>query len=149
MGNDSPEKEEELRIVDKRRFTSEGETKPSEVEGERSRRPEVEAKKSPSVNQPAPEAKAHTPPRAGDESPVDFISLVMSLATQALVLLGEVPNSEAGNVSVNLPAARQTIEILSMLEVKTKGNLTKEEEQLLTEVLSSLRLTFVSKSKQR
>ena len=77
---------------------------------------------------------------------VDFSALVMSLATQVVMLLGEgadptQPGNE--NHSKNLPAAQQTIDLLGMLAEKTKGNLTSDEEKLLTEVLSQLRLAFV------
>jgi hypothetical protein len=77
------------------------------------------------------------------DSAVDFPSFVISLATQALVMLGEIPHPETNLVAKNIPAARQTIDILAMMEEKTKGNLSEDEKQLLEEVLSSLRLTFV------
>lgn len=76
---------------------------------------------------------------------VNFNNFVLGLGTQALVLMGEIPNPETGLVNANLSAAKQTIDILGMLEDKTKGNLDEDEATLLTEVLSSLRLAFVNR----
>ena len=75
---------------------------------------------------------------------VDFSTFLVSLATQTMMLLGEVPNE---HVEVNIPAAKQTIDIIAMLEEKTKGNLNQQEEKLVSEVLSSLRMAYVNKSK--
>ena len=78
---------------------------------------------------------------------LDFASFVMSLAHQTVVLLGEAPNPETNLLATNLEAARQTIDILAILEEKTVGNLTSEEKRLLEEVLAGLRLAYVKKSK--
>ena len=74
---------------------------------------------------------------------MDFPSFVVSLATQAMMMMGAMPNPETNQIAENLEGARQTIDILAMLEEKTKGNLSSEESQLMTEVLSSLRLGYV------
>jgi hypothetical protein len=58
---------------------------------------------------------------------VDFTTFVLSLGSSALVHLGDMSHPEAGNTSENLLLARQTIDILAMLEEKTRGNLTAEE----------------------
>ncbi|HQH28386.1 MAG TPA: DUF1844 domain-containing protein, partial [Oligoflexia bacterium] len=62
-----------------------------------------------------------------------------------LVLLGEMPNPETNVVSTNLAAAQQTIDILEMLQEKTKGNLSRDEQLLLTEILASLQMSYVQK----
>ena len=80
--------------------------------------------------------------------PIDFNTFVLSMSTSALVHLGEDLLGE-GNAEVNLPLARQTIDLLGILEHKTKGNLTGEEERLLSQVLYDLRLRYVSISKKR
>ena len=78
--------------------------------------------------------------------PPDFTTFVLSLSTSALLHLGEsVPN--APPAALNLPLARHTIDLLGMIEQKTHGNLTGNEEQLLTQVLYDLRIRFVQKSK--
>lgn len=80
--------------------------------------------------------------------PIDFNTFVLSMSTSALVHLGEDLLGE-GNAEVNLPLARQTIDLLGILEHKTKGNLTGEEERLLSQVLYDLRLRYVSIAKKR
>jgi hypothetical protein len=88
--------------------------------------------------------------REGDEAlpGLDFSTFVLSLSHSALVHLGDAPSPE-GNVSErNLPLARQTIDLLAILQEKTKNNLTGEEERLLDQVLFDLRLRFVEVSKR-
>ena len=75
---------------------------------------------------------------------MDFGTFVLSLASSALMHLGELPNAETGHRERNLPLARQTIDILGVLQEKTKGNLTQEEDRLLTELLYDLRLKYVA-----
>ena len=85
------------------------------------------------------------------ESPVDpalsFTAFVLSLASTAAIHFGDLPDPESGTpVEPNLEGAAQMIEILALLDVKTKGNLTGEERQLLEQVLYELRLRFVEAS---
>jgi len=75
--------------------------------------------------------------------PLDFLGLVSMLATQTLMHLGALPHPETGATSKNLTQAQMTIDILEILEAKTKGNLTKEEEEALRNILSDLRMAFV------
>ncbi len=76
---------------------------------------------------------------------VNFSTFIFSLSSSALAHLGEIPDPMTGQRKVDLALARQTIDILGMLEEKTKGNLTSEEESLLKSVLYDLRLKFVKK----
>lgn len=80
------------------------------------------------------------------EIPVDFNIFVLSLNTQALIHLGESAGPEGG-VDLNLPMARHTIDMLCMLEAKTRGNLTGSEERLLHGVLFDLRMRYANKKK--
>lgn len=131
-------KEETLRVNDRRRFTSEGETKEAE--------PEVKAE----IKEPAAEVKtSKANPEAGPDQEIDFSSFVVSFATQALVLMGEIPHPETGERVQNLDAAKQTVDILGILDVKTKGNLTELEQKLMDEVLASVRLAFVNASNSK
>jgi hypothetical protein len=75
---------------------------------------------------------------------IDFGTFVMSLASSVLVHLGEIDHPEA--TGKNLPFAKQTIDILGMLQDKTRGNLTNEESQLLTNLLYDLRMKYVAAS---
>ena len=78
------------------------------------------------------------------ELPVNFATFVVSLASSAMLHLGEVPNPASGQVEKNLPLARNTIDLLDVLQDKTKGNLDGEERQLLDTVLADLRLKYVA-----
>ncbi len=79
--------------------------------------------------------------------PVDFGTFVLSLGSSALVHLGEIQHPETAEAKENLALARQTIDLLAMLEEKTKGNLSAEEERFLRDLLADLRLKFVEKSR--
>lgn len=86
---------------------------------------------------------------ANDETPapdIDFNTLVLSLSTSALMHLGKLPDAE--HATVNLAHAKQSIDCIALLEEKTRGNLTGEEERLLSEVLYDLRLRFVAATKE-
>ncbi|WP_462324684.1 DUF1844 domain-containing protein [Desulfoplanes sp.] len=74
---------------------------------------------------------------------LDFSTFVMSLSSTVLVHLGEIPDIQSGQASVNIPLAKQTIDILGMIQEKTKGNLTCEEERLIRDLLFELRVKFV------
>ena len=78
-----------------------------------------------------------------DEGRVSFSAFVMSLSTTAAVHLGEIPDPVTGASVTDLAAAGQLIDVLSMLEEKTKGNLTPDEQEFMEGVLYELRLRFV------
>ena len=78
---------------------------------------------------------------------LDFSTLVLSFATSAMINMGIAPDPQTGKTSKNLELAKQNIEILGVLEAKTKGNLTPEESKLLESILSEVRLRFVEASK--
>jgi Domain of unknown function (DUF1844) len=80
---------------------------------------------------------------------VDFTTFVLSLSHSALMHLGEAPSPETGQIEENLALARQTIDLVGMLEDKTKGNLTGDEERLIAQILFDLRMRFVERSKQK
>lgn len=77
---------------------------------------------------------------------IDFGTFVMSLATSVLVHLGEVPHPE-GQSTQNRALAKQTLDILGMLREKTRGNLSKEETELLDNLLYDLRMKYVAATK--
>lgn len=79
---------------------------------------------------------------------IDFSTFVLSLSHSALMHLGEAPNPETGGVQVSLAMARQTIDLIGMLEEKTKGNLSGEEERLIAQILFDLRLRYVDLEKR-
>jgi hypothetical protein len=75
-----------------------------------------------------------------------FSTFVLSLSTSALVYLGELPDLTSNAIEVNLPLAKQTISLIEMLKEKTKGNLGKDEDDLLSNVLYDLRVKYVKAS---
>ena len=79
---------------------------------------------------------------------ISFAAFVLSLAHTAAVHFGDVDDPVTGTrTAQNLPAAAQMIEILGLLDVKTRGNLTAEERQLLDQILYELRMRFVEAGK--
>ena len=78
-----------------------------------------------------------------------FLSLVMMLASAAWQQLGKIPHPVSGKTEKDLKSAQITIEILSMLKDKTKGNITPDEDKALGNVLSDLQLNYADElSKQ-
>jgi len=86
---------------------------------------------------------------AGSGQPtINFLSFVLSLAHTAAVHFGDVPDPVSGSrAAVNLPAAQQMIDILALLEEKTRGNLSAEERQLLDQILFELRMRYIEAAK--
>lgn len=78
---------------------------------------------------------------------LDFGTFVLSMSSSALVHLGEVPEPETGEFMPNILAAKQTIDILCMLERKTIGNLDAHEERLLRDMLFELRMKYIQKAR--
>ncbi|HBH29410.1 MAG: DUF1844 domain-containing protein [Desulfofustis sp. PB-SRB1] len=74
---------------------------------------------------------------------VTFSTFVMSLNTSALFHLGEIPDPRTGAKTVEIDLARHAIDTLTVLQQKTKGNLSEDEEQLLNNILYDVKLRFV------
>jgi len=74
---------------------------------------------------------------------INFPTFIISLNASALVNLGAIEDPASGKKVKNLLIAKQTIDILNMLEEKTRGNLTEEEEQILKNILYDLRIIYV------
>jgi len=75
--------------------------------------------------------------------PLNFSSFIFSLGTSALMLMGEQLAPDQPPQTVNLPGAKEVIDILSLLETKTQGNLTSEEQTVLRDMLYALRMKYV------
>ncbi|SET61932.1 DUF1844 domain-containing protein [Stigmatella erecta] len=84
----------------------------------------------------------------GSEAPIAFTTFIIGLASSALIHLGDTPNPETGLTERNVGLARQSLDLLAMLHVKTRGNLTEEEDKLFNTLLTDLRLRFVEASKR-
>jgi hypothetical protein len=126
MAKDKEEKKS-FRVIDKR------------VEAEAAEKKEKVKKETKTQGKEA--QKEEEQPRPVPE--VNFSAFVYSLSTSALVHLGEIPEPITEKMDKNLPLAKQTIDILGILQEKTKGNLTQEEENLLNSFLYDLRMRYV------
>jgi hypothetical protein len=78
---------------------------------------------------------------------IDFATFILSLSHSALMHLGEAPHPDTNKVEANLSLAKQNIDLLGLMEEKTKGNLSGDEERLLAQVLFDLRMRYVERSK--
>jgi hypothetical protein len=76
----------------------------------------------------------------------DFSFFITTLGLQAGIFLGQIPNPVTNKKEENMPQAKFIIDTLSVLKDKTKGNLTKEEDALLENMLYELRMQYVSKA---
>ena len=139
-----------FKVEDRRRFSAEGELKPEH----RGEEPPPSQGAAPGGAQPG--ASAPPPPPAGTSSSrgaeaaheVTFASFVLGLSTQALMLLGEIADPEGEGTGPNLPAAQQLIDIIGMLQEKTRGNLDKDESALLEGILFELRMKYVERARR-
>lgn len=98
------------------------------------------ASESPAIKEPAAQKMGD-----GETSapPIDFSTFILSLSSSAMYHMGGFQDPYSGKTSINLDLAKQTIDIIAMLEAKTKGNLTADEEKLFTHTLYELRMMFV------
>jgi hypothetical protein len=96
----------------------------------------------------AEEAAPKKPPRPEQEAAaqlpeVNFSTFIFSLNSATLVHLGIIEDPASGQKTKNLPLAKQTIDILGMLERKTRGNLSSDEEAMLRSILYDLRMIYI------
>jgi len=126
-------------VTDRRSFDANGERK---AEDEAVASPEPPKEGASKLTNAAP-PKAEPPPKAEARNlpPADFATLVLSLGSSVLMYMGEGPDGK--KTQRNLPMAKHAIDMLTVLEEKTKGNLTAEEEHILGSLLFDLRLRYV------
>lgn len=77
-----------------------------------------------------------------------FLQLLLGLQQAAMVALGKLMNPVSGRIERNLEAARNTIDTLSALEARTRGNLGNDEQRVLTQVLTDLRMNYLDEMKK-
>ena len=100
-------------------------------------------KKESAAKEEPPAAQA-----AGQEFELNFSTFVLSLTSSAFYHLGDIPDPTTGQKQENLPAVKQTIDILIMLQDKTKNNLDAEEAKLMEQLIYELQLKYVAKTKK-
>lgn len=129
---------DELKVSDRRLFDSEGRLR-QELETEPGEEP-------PSTG-PLVGAEAGFERKSLEEPEgVDFIMLINAMAQPALIYLGEIAHPGTGKPEINLEQARLNIDMLALLRVKCRGNLTHDEEALLDGLLYQLQMRYVAKS---
>jgi hypothetical protein len=132
-------------VTDRRAFGDGGEPRPEAV----ATAPAAAAPPTPPPASPPGEAAATAADTGTTGLPeVDFHTFVLSLGSSALLHLGELEHPDAGGPHKDLPLAKHTIDILAMLEEKTKGNLTTAEAKLISSLLYDLRLRYVEATKE-
>lgn len=152
--SDEEKSDKSFVIKDRRRFDSDGNERSDEPSKKTAAaaKPSSEKTEDRKVVESSQSNAAQTadfshssPEMNGDSSPaqMNFASFVMSLATQALIQLGEIKPPPGMHIEPDRAAAQQSIEILAMLQNKTKGNLDAEESHLLEQILHNLRMSYV------
>ncbi|HKO36112.1 MAG TPA: DUF1844 domain-containing protein [Pyrinomonadaceae bacterium] len=163
------EEQPTFKVVDRRPFNPDGtprELSAEDKEAQEAAQAKAAAAERPTEALPAPEpetpprpqpqtARGAAEPRAANEQaapagrdplddPASFISLIMSLASNAAASLGMMPHPVTGETGVDLKTAKHWIDVLGMLEKKTTGNLDPQEDQMLEGLLADLRMQYVS-----
>ena len=140
--SEDEKQEKGFKVTDRRAFTAEGEPRESAAPHEEEAERAETAEQAPS---PRAEPRAPATERSGGHE-AQFLDVLGLLATQASLALGE-PHPVSGERSVDLDAARVMISMIEVLQKKTAGNLTKEEEAALDEILYTLRSVFVARTR--
>lgn len=83
-----------------------------------------------------------------DTLDMQFYQLILSLQAGAMQQMGKIASPVSGQVERNLDMARSTIDILEMIDRKTKGNLNSDEKQMLEHILYELRLNFIDEQEK-
>jgi len=144
-----------FRVSDRRRFAGsesgeasqegkarEGEKKPPETHEAAGEKPDAAGQEEAAKK---PEQEKREEPTALPE--INFATFVVSLSSSALIHLGIAPDPVTGEQKKDLAIAKQTIDMLAMLQEKTRGNLTEDEGQLMESMLYDLRMRYVAESK--
>jgi hypothetical protein len=146
---DDDKKQEPFAVKDKRRF-AEDEPQSAATDDEGSTNEEHLGSEVPPSESVPTEGRDETTPSSDEKHEplpaIDFSTFVLSLCSNALLHLGLMENPLTKKVERNLQMAKQTIDIVSMLKDKAKGNMTNEEENLIENLLTDLRLKYVDEA---
>jgi hypothetical protein len=123
------EEEQKSFVVKDRRFSAHKEEAEESKPGEEKKEEEMSRTIPSDEHIPLPE--------------ITFGTLIFSLSTSALIQLGEIEDPHGHQLSKNLPAAKQSIDIIAMLKEKTKGNLAPDEDKYLENILYDLKMRYV------
>ncbi len=141
--------DEGFRVIDRRPFTSEGEIRQDVVDAEErkaEREAQIEAARHPAAPaEPEPAGRLVESPLAADApkaSPA-FENLIRMIGSNAAMVLGAYADPRTGQPVIDPEAARELIDMLDVLQEKTKGHLAPEEDSLLIDLLGKLKMTFL------
>ena len=140
---DEEKKEKSFVVKDKRIFSENAEEKAGE-----SLKEEAAPEEKPADEQAGRETEETASAHEAHYQEINFVNFVISLGTSAMYHFGDYPDPASGRSEVNLPAAKQTIDILGMLEAKTKGNLDENEKGLIEGLLFELRMRYVKEKEK-
>ena len=136
-------------MIDRRKFSPDGTPRDGGTTAEESHAADPvpalhpPAASTPSASQEAPAGPAPTA-REVQQAAAQFRNLVLNLATTAAANLGEIPNPFTQQIEIDVEGARQVIDLIRALQIKTRGNLNAEESGLLESLLYDLRAKFLS-----
>jgi Domain of unknown function (DUF1844) len=141
---DESEQPKGFQVKDRRRFTETGEVRD---DTERDETPDRAAEPArPEGAERSEAAERETLDQEAAE--ISLSTFLMSLSTQALMCLGEIPNPVTGKPEADLGAVRELIDIIALLQEKTRGNLDDAEARLFEKILFDLRMRFLEKARK-
>jgi Domain of unknown function (DUF1844) len=140
-GEDEKREGKGFTVQDRRRFSETGEAR--QEAPETSAAVEQESGKGPTSAEGEAKREEEVLPE------INFSTFIISLSTQALMHLGEIPNPLSGAEERDVPVAKQMIDILGMLQEKTRGNLATGESKLIEDILFDLRMKYVEAVKRK
>ncbi len=140
---------QDIRVIDRRKFAPDGTPRDAGTAAEDFHAADPVPAFHPPASAPAPASpEAPTGPaptgREVQQAAAQFRSLVLNLATTAAANLGEIPNPFTQQTEIDIEGARQVIDLIRALQIKTRGNLNTEESGLLESLLYDLRAKFLS-----
>ncbi len=136
---------EPIKVLDRRHFTSDGERRPADPSQEQTSPVAPPAPEKP--RPPAAPSQDKAAPAEEPGTPSIFSEFVLSLASSCFMSLGQIPSPVTGQGEVDLEGAGSMIDILQMLQVKTRGNLDPQERELLERTLFQLKMLYVQARK--
>ncbi len=142
-GEGEKEEGKSFKVQDRRRFSSDT--------GEPREKAEPSDDRTESSDEKIVDETPSETNKTTDESlpQINFSTFLMSLSTQALMHLGEIASPLSGKVEIDVPVAKQMIDIIGVLREKTRGNLDKGEDDLLEGILYDLRMKYVEAAKSK
>jgi len=156
--SEEEKQEKKFQVKDKRRFNEEGaqreeETVEKDLGKETAGAGTEKAASGEESARAGKEQEGEKAPKDGEKPSADlpeinFATFVVSLSSSVFIHLGLAPDPMTNETMRELPLAKQTIDILGMIQEKTRGNLTKEEGQLMESILYDLRMRYVEESKK-